>query len=88
MPETLEAEIIEIDGKAPPPPAPEPGSPWTRTRARVVRLDRRWWPLWVVLGTAALILAATVGLVFGAIYLIFAMLRAGLRLVFGSGSGR
>ena len=57
MPETLEAEVIAIDGK-PPEPTPEPRDP-RRTqghrafhgfRGRVVKLDRRWWPLWLLLG--------------------------------------
>ena len=85
MPETLEAEIVEIDGKPPPRPEPRPeprgfgdGIP------RVLRLDRRWWPLWVLLGGVIVV----AGAVFGVVYLIFAMFRFILGLLFEAGNKR
>ncbi len=79
MPETLEAEIIEIDGKPPPVVDDEPASSSQTARPWMVRLDRRWWPLWVLLGAVAVVF----GLVFGAIYVVFALIRSALRLLFG-----
>lgn len=79
MPKTLEAEIIEIDGR--PPPESEPvrgpggiggGTPW------ILRLDRRWWPLWVLLGGVALI----AGVFVGALYLIFVVIRLVFSVLF------
>ena len=51
MPETIEAEVLEIDGSPPPEPqVQEPEPAWKSMRGKVLRLDRRWWPLWVLLG--------------------------------------
>lgn len=92
MPETIEAEVISIDGK-PPEPAPETGARsgsrgWGRERVRgtLLRLDRRWWPLWMVLGIVMVGLAVVFGLVLGLVYLVVASVRAVLRLFFGAGS--
>ncbi|MFC7337174.1 hypothetical protein ACFQY0_08290 [Haloferula chungangensis] len=92
MPETIEAEVIEIDGVVPP-KGPQngtersagPHSAWSREgmRGRVINLDRRWWPLWVVLGIVAVVLAATVGLLLGVCYLVFSVIRMILRGLFG-----
>lgn len=96
MPETIEAEVIEIDGVVPPQASergkePEPGSgfAWSRAgmRGSILRLDRRWWPLWLVLGILVVVLAATVGVVVGVCYLIFTLTRAILRGLLGGGSG-
>ncbi len=86
MPETIEAEVISIDGASPPPgrnPVPEAGGlpPWSQMRGRVAQLDTRWWPLWLVLGAIALVLALTVGVVFGLIYLVLKGLVSLLRLL-------
>ena len=98
MPETIEAEVIEIDGVEPPKAEKSEKrteSPWSRAgmQGRVLKLDRRWWPLWLLLGVVAVILAATVGVVLGICYTIFAVIRRVLRGIFGgmpsggSGSG-
>lgn len=82
MPETLEAEVIEIDGKAPEPVPQEQGSSGSyseRARQVVLKLDRRWWPLWVVLGMVAVALMATLGLVLGVVYLVFSLIRGVIR---------
>src|SRR5690606_10150263 len=55
VPETIEAEVIEIDGAPPPEPPPRPDSggkapDWSAWKSRALTLDRRWWPLWVLLG--------------------------------------
>ncbi|MFM2243896.1 MAG: hypothetical protein RLZ97_2752 [Verrucomicrobiota bacterium] len=79
MPETLEAEVIAIDGK-PPEPAPEPRDPrhtqghraFHGFRGRVLQLDRRWWPLWLLLG-----------LVFGVFIIAFLILAAAFSLLRG-----
>jgi hypothetical protein len=75
MNDPIEVEVLEIDGQAPPTasPAPEPKPPqaaWQTWQGRVRRLDARWWPLWVILGIVGLALLLTVGIVFGAIFLV------------------
>lgn len=86
MPETLEAEVIEVDGKPPPRPErnPEPEVRGWGGMPRTIRLDRRWWPLWILLGGLLLI----AGVVFGTLYLIFAAIRGVLRFLFGEPSSR
>ena len=81
MPETLEAEVIEIDGKAPDPASQAGPSASYSDRARqvVLKLDRRWWPLWAVVGIVAVAAVATLGVVFGVIYLVFAIVRGFFR---------
>ena len=51
VPDTIEAEVLEIDGSPPPPPESREtrstngtGNPWDSLKGRVIRLDRRWWP--------------------------------------------
>jgi hypothetical protein len=89
MNDLIEVEVVEIDGHAPATPtsatrqAPEPTPPpppWQAWQGRVKRLDARWWPVWLVLGLLFLALALTVGVVFGALFLI---LRGVGRLVGG-----
>jgi len=77
MPDTLEAEVIEIDGKAPEPAASQAGSGSYSERARqmVFQLDRRWWPLWLLLGVVAVALMLTVGVVFGVVFLVFSLVK-------------
>ncbi|MEM1085959.1 MAG: hypothetical protein AAGI48_17755 [Verrucomicrobiota bacterium] len=92
MPETIEAEVIEIDGVAPPKgDGGETEASGERRGSRVripeIRLDRRWWPLWLVLGVLAVALAATVGVVFGAIYLVYSLIRGLIRALFGGWAG-
>lgn len=80
-PQEIEVEVVEVDGVVPTMPGPrneaaphaEPQGGWQDWRqwqGRVTRLDSRWWPLWVLLGIVAAALVLTVGVVFGAIYLI------------------
>ena len=88
MPDTIEAEVLEIDGGPPVAAAPEPGAErggaaWGSVRGRMLKLDRRWWPLWVLLGIllCGLLLAAgalfVVGLVvvriFGSLLRLFGL---------------
>ena len=90
VPDTIEAEVLEIDGSPPPPPnVQEPKfssrsrAPWESLRGKVVRLDRRWWPLWVILGGIALALALTVGVVIAAIVIVAKVIGGILRFLFG-----
>lgn len=93
MPETIEAEVLEIDGS--PPPAPDPqqprpgegnGMPWDGLRGKVLTLDRRWWPLWGLLGIIALALVLTVGVVIAAVVIVAKMIGGILRFLLGSPS--
>lgn len=80
MPETIEAEVLEIDGEA---PAPSAEAPRRGPRQFAVRLDRRWWPLWTVLAVVGVALMLTVGTILAAVYLVFALLRGVLRALGG-----
>jgi hypothetical protein len=67
----IEVEVVEIDGVTP--AVPQAGDEeqrsqkdWRQWQGRIRKLDSRWWPLWVLLGIIALMLALTVGLVLGA----------------------
>ncbi|MCW1923220.1 hypothetical protein OKA05_11705 [Luteolibacter arcticus] len=91
MPDTIEAEVLEIDGSPPPTPNdPEHTrrqDPWQAMRGRVVNLDRRWWPLWVLLGIVALGLILTVGVVIGAVVIVLKIVGGVLRFLIGGGGG-
>lgn len=76
VPETLEAEVIEIDGKRPPFSKERTSKsriPWSQFSRRVMRFDRRWWPLWLILGSILLAVVLTAGAVLGACYLLVAL---------------
>jgi len=84
-PETLEAEVVEIDGVA---PVPSPSGPeqnprgwqdWRTWQGRVRTLDARWWPLWLILGILAFTLILTIGLVVGIVVITFRILTGILR---------
>lgn len=82
--QTIEAEVVEIDGIAvEPKPVREDsakGAPWARWgnwQGQVKRLDLRWWPLWVVLGIIALVVFVAVGMVVAVLFVAFRII-AGL----------
>jgi len=84
-PETLEAEVVEIDGVA---PVPSPSGPqknprgwqdWRTWQGRVRTLDARWWPLWLILGILAITLILTIGLIIGIGIITFRILTGILR---------
>lgn len=85
--QAIEVEVVAIDGIAPVAPARAAEEPrrrdWRSLQGRIVKLDPKWWPLWVVLGTVAVFLALTVGVVVFAIWLVFAILRGIARALFG-----
>lgn len=76
----IEVEVLEIDGIAPKPAKPATDdsqsnwNDWRQWGGQIRRLDRRWWPLWVLLGIIGLVLLLTVGLVLGAVFLVFRIL--------------
>jgi hypothetical protein len=89
VPDTIEAEVLEIDGS--PPPAPqvqEPEPTWKAMRGKVLRLDRRWWPLWVLLGLVALAFAVVIGVIFGALMIVTKVIGSILRLLTGGSAPR
>lgn len=89
-PETIEVEVVEIDGVAPVPvtpaeeDAPHRGNDWRNWQGKVRQLDMRWWPLWVLLGIILLFLALTVGIVLGIIYGIYRIIRGILSGIAGA----
>lgn len=89
--QTIEVEVIEIDGAVPAaksPPREQPPSPlpdwqkWLKRLNWFRHLDRRWWPLWVILATAGVFLFLTIGIVVGVILLVFRVLNGMVRAVF------
>lgn len=91
MNETIEVEVLEVDGAAPqrPAPAPEPTpeAPWRSWQGRVRKLDARWWPLWIVLGVIALFLVLTVGVVLAVVFLVIKIIAGVVGSIFQLFSG-
>ena len=91
VPDTIEAEVLEIDGSpapvaAPHVPAQGAGDAWRSFQGKVFRLDKRWWPLWVLLGIVALGLFAVVAC-FVAAFVVIAKIFGGiLRFLTGGGA--
>jgi hypothetical protein len=95
VPDTIEAEVLEIDGRPAPPPREQASTAgsgdrawnaWSSLRGRVVRLDRRWWPLWVALGILAV---ALIGMVACVVAVAFTMVKLTGGIVrFLTGTGR
>lgn len=88
-PETIDVEVVSIDGVAPVVPErtpdPEPRAnygDWRSWQGRVRTLDMRWWPLWAFLGVILLFLLLTVGVVFAVIYAVFRIIRGILSAFF------
>lgn len=79
MPETIEAEVLEIDGGPPPQAQASPGGgprgPWESMRGKMIRLDRRWWPLWLLLGLLFGLLFVAIGLVVGVAWFLGRLIR-------------
>ena len=84
--QAIEVEVVEIDGAAPPAKVDrqeQAPRQWRTWQGRIRTLDSRWWPLWVLLGAIGVVLLLTVGLVLGIVMVIFRILSAILRAVFG-----
>jgi hypothetical protein len=92
-PQAIEVEVVEIDGLAPPvksarpeDPTPDPQARWQdwgNLQGRVLQLDKRWWPLWAVVGIVALALLLTVGVVLGIVFVIFRIIGGFIRAILG-----
>lgn len=83
--QTIEVEVVEVDGVVPsakvePQATDSPQRPW---RGAVRKLDRRWMPVWILLGAIAFVFVVVVGIVVGIGVVIFRILRGIVRLVFG-----
>jgi hypothetical protein len=88
----LEAEVLEIDGKAPPipdpsaRPSPTRGSAswknWQHWPGQVRTIHPLWWPVILVAGGILLFLILTLGLVVAVLVTIFRILRSLLRALF------
>lgn len=80
--QTIEAEVVEIDGVT---VEPRPttkrtfGGEWRdmgRWQMRVKNLDPRWWPVWAVLGFIALVLIVSVGMCVATIWIAYRIVMA------------
>jgi hypothetical protein len=96
--QTIEVEVVEIDGIAVK-PRPTDGETrregtrvdWSHWQGRVKRLDARWWPLWLVLGFFAIIVAVVVGICLGLVFVVWRIFKAilkGIANVFIPPSGK
>jgi hypothetical protein len=81
--QTIEVEVVEIDGVAVVPRPVKGDAPdmrgridWTAWQGRVRRLDARWWPLWLVLGTIFLVLAVVVGICCAVVFVAWRIFKA------------
>jgi hypothetical protein len=81
--QTIEVEVVEIDGIAVPPRPVGGEAPhargridWTMWQGRVKRLDARWWPLWLVLGVIILVLAVAVGMCVAVVFVAWRIFKA------------
>lgn len=81
--QTIEVEVVEIDGVAVEPrPAREEARgagrriDWSVWQGRVKQLDARWWPLWFILGFVALVVAVAVGLCVAVLFVSWIILKA------------
>ncbi|WP_035601603.1 hypothetical protein [Haloferula sp. BvORR071] len=95
MPDTIEAEVLEIDGSPAPPPSRDAQTPPQRGGAdawraalqgQIFRLDKRWWPLWVFLGIVAVAILAVIG-VFVVAFIVVAKILGGILRLLGLGGG-
>lgn len=80
----IEVEVLEIDGLAPVKderPAAEEPLRWRNLQGRVLKLDPKWWPLWLFLGVILLFLLLTVGLVLGVLYVVLRLVAKVLRAI-------
>lgn len=76
--QTLEADIVEIDGRA-----VEAGkassargwSDWQGYGQKVMTLNPKWMPLWIVLGFVLLVIAVAVGMILAVLYGFYRILR-------------
>ncbi len=82
----IEVEVLEIDGVVPVAKLDAPENrarpKWEKWLVLARKLDRRWWPLWVVLGSIFLILALTVGVVLGLVMVMVGLVRGFFRMLF------
>ncbi len=91
----LEAEVVEIDGVAvesrPQAEATQNQQSrrvdWQSWQGKIRVLDKRWMPLWIVLGVIALFLLVTVGLLVAVFVFLFMVVKTILRAVFSIFTG-
>lgn len=81
--QTIEVEVVEIDGVAVTPrPVREDARKthsridWSSWQGRVKRLNARWWPLWLVLGFAVLLAAVVLGICFAVVFVVWRIFKA------------
>ena len=81
--ETIEVEVVEIDGIAVEPRPVRSEAPdararidWSAWQGRVKRLDARWWPLWLLLGFIALVVAVAVGMCVAVVFVTWRIFKA------------
>lgn len=89
--QAIEVEVVQIDGITPPErfesreesPRRQRQDWQEKWRGRMIKFDRRWWPVWLFLGTIAVALALTVGVAVGILFVILRVIWKMLRAVIG-----
>jgi hypothetical protein len=57
-------------------------------RGKVLQLDRRWWPVWLILGLVVFAFVAVFGLVFAVFLIVAKTIGAILRFLVGGSAPR
>ncbi len=86
-PQAIEVEVLEIDGRVPmavPEATAESRPPWRHWKGRMMQSGGWWWPVWLLIAIIPMVLVLTVGAVLGVLFVIFALIRGFLRVLFGS----
>jgi len=88
--QAIEVEIVEIDG-VPPHSISGPHNnvaathrpqDWGNFRYKISKFDKRWWPLWAIVGVITFSLLLAGGLLFGIIILVLQFVRKLLQAIF------
>ncbi len=79
--QVIEAEVVEIDGLPVTPRAVqeektrENWRDWRGFQGRVMKLDSRWWPLWLLLGAVVLVLVVAIGMCVAVLFAFYLVVK-------------
>ena len=79
--QVIEAEVVEIDGLPVAPRAVHEEKSrdtwrnWRGLQGRVMKLDSRWWPLWLLLGAVVLVLVVAIGMCVAVLFAFYLVVK-------------
>ena len=87
--QAIEVEIVEINEVSPhsisgsidDEAASRRPRDWGNIRCKIRKFDKRWWPLWAIVGVIAFLLLLAGGLLFGIVILVLRFVRELLRVI-------